>query len=211
MKGTELFFLLSLNINVMAQNELRGVYQFNRQEMVAAFNFSTNNKFDFFYSYGAVDRTATGSFSIAGDTLKLKSDKEAGKDFTIKSESKAGTGYRLQFEDANKYLLSNIRCSFFTGEERRDEFTDNNGVINIDLALCDKIYVFHQLYPDMVTLVKDVGNDDNHFVLTLNPSLEQVSFKDFIFIIKGDKIFAPARNFLFPEDAAFTKQKKATD
>lgn len=195
----------------MAQNELQGVYQFNRQEMVAAFNFSANNKFDFFYAYGAVDRSASGSFSVTGDTLRLKSDKEAGKDFTIKSESKAGTGYRIQFEDANKYLLSNIRCSFFTGEERRDEFTDNNGLISIDLAHCDKIYVFHQLYPDMVTLVKDVGNDDNSFVLTLNPSLEQLSFKDFIFIIKEDKILAPPRNFLFPDDASFTKQKKATD
>ncbi len=196
----------------MAQNVPEGVYQFSRQEMVAAFNFSAGNQFEFFFSYGAVDRTATGSFSITGDTMRLKSNKEAGKDFTIKTESKSGTGYRIQFEHPNQYLLSNIRCSFFTGDQRRDEFTDKDGVINIELTHCDKIYVFHELYPDMVTLIKDVGNDDNRFVLTLNPSLEQVSFKDFFFVIKDDTILLPFRNFLFPTDESiFTKQKKETD
>jgi hypothetical protein len=31
--------------------------------------------------YGSVDRNAAGSFTIEGDTLKLKSDKEPGKLF----------------------------------------------------------------------------------------------------------------------------------
>jgi len=152
----------------MAQSPVTGNYQFHWQEMVAGFNFSADWKFEFFYSYGAVDRSATGSFSISGDTLHLKSDKEAGKDFTIKSHAKEGSGYRIQFEDANKYLLSNIRCSFFIGTERTDEYTDQNGLVETDMVNCDKIYAYHELFPDMATIVKDEKNNNNsislHFI-----------------------------------------------
>ena len=81
-------------------------------EMASGFNFTPDGKFEFFFSYGAIDRSATGIFYVEGDTLKLKSDKEPGKDFTITSESKAAKGYTLIFKDANKYLAQNILCIF---------------------------------------------------------------------------------------------------
>jgi len=189
---------------MMAQKIVQGVYQFHQQELVASFKFSPDNKFDFFYSYGAVDRTATGTFSITGDTLHIKSDKEPGKDFTIKSESRSGAGYHIQFEGADKYLLSNIRCSFFTGKERRDEYTDENGIIEINLPHCDSIYAFHELFPDMASVIKDEKNDNNHFVVTLNPSLGQVSFEGIAYKVDGNKLIAVMPNYIFPmEDVIF--------
>lgn len=191
----------------MAQSPVSGSYQFHRQEMVAGFKFSADWKFEFFYSYGAVDRFATGSFSISGDTLHLRSDKEPGRDFTIKSQSKEGSGYRIQFEDANKYLLSNIRCSFFIGTERKDEYTDQNGLVETDIPLCDKIYVYHELFPDMVTIVKDEKNNSNRFTLTLNPSLGQVSFKGIDFKIEENRLVPWMPNYIFPmEKVEFIKQ-----
>jgi hypothetical protein len=207
MKGIFLFLVVFINVSMMAQSPVTGNYQFHRQEMVAGFNFSSDWKFEFFYSYGAVDRSATGSFSISGDTLHLKSDKEAGKDFTIKSQSEEGKGYRIQFEDANKYLLSNIRCSFFIGTERKDEFTNQDGLVETELPHCDKIYVYHQLFPDMVTIVKDEKNNNNRFTLTLNPSLGQVSFKGVDFKIESDQLTPLMSSYIFPmEGVKFVKQ-----
>ena len=192
----------------MAQSPVTGAYEFHRQEMVAGFNFSADWKFEFFYSYGALDRSATGSFSISGDTLHLKSDKEAGKDFTIKSQSKEGGGYRIQFEDNNKFLLSNIRCSFFVGNERKDEYTNEDGIIETDLLNCDKIYVYHELFPDMATLVKDIKNTNNRFTLTLNSSLGQVSFQGIDFKIEDNKLIPLMKNYIFPiEEVEFKKKE----
>ena len=73
------------------------------QEMAAGFKFSTDGKFGFFYTYGAVDRSATGTISIVINTLHLLIDKDPGKDFTVKTQSKEGIGYRVQIEDANSY------------------------------------------------------------------------------------------------------------
>jgi len=52
--------------------------------MVAVFKFSTNGRFDLFYSYGAVGRSATGTFSMSNDTLHLIGDKLPGKNFKVK-------------------------------------------------------------------------------------------------------------------------------
>jgi hypothetical protein len=174
--------------------------------MVAGFNFSPGGKFEFFYSYGAVDRTATGSFFIEGDTLKLKSDKEGGKDFTITKQSKQGKGYTITFEHPNKYLLKNIVCIFFVDGKKTEIYTDDNGVAKTDLPRCDKIYAQHTLYPDIITLIKDERNDDNNFTLMLNPSLEQVSFNGIDFKIVNDKEITCMPNYFMPiEGISFIK------
>jgi hypothetical protein len=192
---------------MMSQPTVKGQYIFTRQEMVAGFNFMPNKKFDFFYSYGSSDRTATGTFSVEGNTVKLKSDKEPGKDFTIIDESRETKGYRIVVTGGEKSLWQNIRCSFFIGKERHDVFTDIDGEIYVDYPHCDKIFVYHALFPDVVTLIKDETNNNNRFILTLNPSLEQVSFKGVDFKIENDSTISCIPNYLMMlENIKFKKQ-----
>ncbi|MEO6732826.1 MAG: hypothetical protein ABIN01_16505 [Ferruginibacter sp.] len=207
MKKSIFVLLMIVNLKAMSQAVVSGEYYFRKMEMVAAFNFSADGKFQFFFSYGAVDRNATGTFMVKGDTLKLKSDKVAGKDFTIANQAKAGTGYTLKFDHPNKYLLKHIRCIFFIGDKQKEEYTDSEGKVYIDNPRCDSIYVQHSLYPDILTLVKDQKNDNNTFKLSLNPSLEQVSFKGIDFKIESDKKITCIPNyFLEMSGIAFVKQ-----
>ena len=124
----------------MAQTSVLGEYYFRKQEMVAGFNFSADGKFQFFYSYGAVDRNATGTFSVHGDTLQLKSDKEAGKDFTIKMQSKQAKGYTIIFSDPNQFLIKDILCIFFVNGKKQESYSNSKGEAYIDLPNCDTIY-----------------------------------------------------------------------
>jgi len=146
----------------MAQTTVVGEYYFRKMEMVAGFNFSEDNKFQFFYSYGAVDRNATGSFSIEKDTLKLRSDKEPGKDFTINTQSKQPGGYTITFKHANNYLIKNILCIFIVDGKQQEAYSDDNGEVHVALSICDTIFVIHSLYPDIPTLIKDKENDNNN-------------------------------------------------
>lgn len=191
----------------MAQAKVQGEYIFSRQEMVAGFNFLPDGKFEFFFSYGAVDRTATGTFTEEANVLKLKSDKAGGRDFNVTSQSKSGNGYTITFQDANKYLLANIRCMFFIGDKKYDEYTNQDGEVKVDFPHCDKIYVQHDLFPDIVTILKDENNSNNNFTLTLNPSLSQVSFKFIDFKIEDDKTISCIPNyFMMLQDIQFKKQ-----
>lgn len=207
MKFYFFFLFFFITSELISQSVVQGEYYFHRQEMVAGFNFSPDGKFQFYYSYGAVDRNATGTFSVEGDQLKLKSDKEASKDFTIIKQSKQSKGYSVLLKDANQYLVKNILCIFFIDGMRREEYTDNTGSVSLDIDHCDSIYLQHQLFPDIVTLLKDNKNDHNNFVVSLNPSLAQVSFKGIDFTIVGDKKITCFPNYFMGfEGIEFNKQ-----
>lgn len=191
----------------MSQKTIEGEYYFRKMEMASGFNFTRDGKFQFFYTYGAVDRSATGSFEVDGDTLKLKSDKEPGKDFTIASQAKQGNGYNIAFKHPNKYLLKNIVCIFVMNGQGQEAYSDENGKLHVNLAHCDTIYVVHNLYPDVPTLVKDEKNENNSFTLELRPSLEQVSFKDIYFKIIDNKTLSCLNNyFMDATDIKFIKE-----
>ena len=191
----------------MSQMKVPGEYYFRKTEMVAGFNFLQDGTFRFFFSYGAVDRNASGTFQADGDTLRLTSDKVAGRDFTITSQGKKGKGYNIVFSHPNKYLLNNIRCQFFVNGKMEEAFSDPEGKIHIDLAHCDSIYVQHLLYPDIATLVKDAGNENNSFAISLNDTLEQVSFKGIDFKIENDKTISCIPNYFLPmKDIKFVRQ-----
>lgn len=170
----------------MSQTKIEGEYAFRKTEMVAGFNFTAAGAFQFFFSYGAVDRTAAGTFAVEGNTIKLTSNKEAGKDFTITTQSKEASGYTINFNHANNYLLQNIRCIFLVNGKQEEAVTNSNGELHVDFARCDTIYAQHLLYPDIFTLVKDATNENNKFTLALNPSLEQLSFKGIDLTIESD-------------------------
>jgi hypothetical protein len=191
----------------MSQAKIEGEYYFNKMEMAAAFNFSKGGKFQFFYTYGAVDRTATGSFTVSGDSVKLRSDKQPGKDFTITDQSKKGSGYDIRFDHSNKSLLKNISCIFITGGKQQEVFSDEAGTVHSDVVNCDTIYVLHNLFPDVPTLIKDEKNKNNHFVLSLNISLGQVSFKDiYLKIVNNETLECMNNYFMDAHDIKFIKK-----
>lgn len=187
--------------------QLTGEYVFNKHEMAAVFNFEPDNRFSFFYSYGAVDRIASGTFSVDGNVLKLKSSKEAGKDFRVVSQAKKEGGYMIKVEDDNRFLMADVCCIFVIGADSFEEFTDTNGVVKVDFPHCDKIYVRHTLYPDIVTLIKDGKNDNNRFKLAINPAIFQVSFKGIDFKIEDGKTISCMHNyFMMFDDIQFVRQ-----
>ena len=59
----------------------------------------------------------------------------------------------------------------------------------------------------MVTLIKDETNNNNRFILTLNPSLAQVSFEGIDFKIENDSTISCIPNYVMMlKDIKFKKQ-----
>jgi len=179
-------------------NTLLGEFHFRKTEMVSGFHFSGDGRFQFFFTYGAVDRNAAGTFSVEGNLVKLKSEKEPGKDFSVTGQKQEGAGYHLVFSHPNPLLVQNIRCFFQTADKMEEAVSDSLGHIQLVIPPCDNIYAQHLLYPDIVTLVKAPDNRNNHFELSLNPSLEQVSFKGIDFTIEDDGSLSCLPNYFMP-------------
>lgn len=191
----------------MAQSPIQGEYYFRRQEMVAGFNFFTGGRFEFFYSYGAADRHATGTFTVEGAVLKLKSDKEGGQDFSIDEQSKnEGRGYVVKCQSPNTFLLPYMQCIAFTGDKPEIFEAGNDGVIFIDMPHCDKIYVINNIFPDIPTLIKDENNENNLFIVSILASVQEVSFRGIEFKIEDENSISCLANYFMPlEGIEFTK------
>lgn len=185
---------------------LQGEYYLHIHEMGSAFNFTKDGTFEFYFSYGAIDRTANGTYSIERDTLKLHSDKEPCKDFPITKQDKKGKGYTIKVSDPNTYLLKYIKCMYFVGDVEKEVRTDDQGMVHIDEPHCDKIYLQHELFPDVASLIKDTDNENTNFEVTLSPSLVNVSFKGIDFIIDGNSISCLPNYFMPYDNIRYTKE-----
>ncbi|MEO8150997.1 MAG: hypothetical protein ABI723_25410 [Bacteroidia bacterium] len=201
-----IFLVMSSKI-MLAQKTIEASYRLiGVHDLAAGFQFKSDGTFEFYYIYGASDRNATGTYAISGDTIKLKSDKEAGKDFTITHQSKKGNKYKVVVKEKNEYLLRHIIAVALVGDSQNVFESNDKGEIEIDLKHYDKLYLQHQLFPDALSLIKDTNNLNNYFEVTLNPSLQQVSFKGIDFFIDGDKLHCHTNYFLPFEDITFEKE-----
>jgi hypothetical protein len=184
-----LFIYSTFNIVDMSAQKLKGEYRLQGiPETASAFHFTPDGKFEFFFIYGAVDRTATGTYTIAGDTIKLQSDKIPGNDFPVKREDKKGNKYTVKVSDANVLLLANVVALYYINGSEQRAYADNDGLITIDAPHVDKIYLVHQLFPDIPSLIKDESNANNYFEVGLSPTLVNVSFKGIDFVQDGNTI-----------------------
>lgn len=183
-----------------------GIYSFHKQEMVASFRFLKDGRFDFYYSYGVADRSATGTYTIEDNTVKLKSEKEPGKDFTIVKQEKRGDGIYIKVTDPNPHMAGYVLAIYFIKGQQQVAECNNRQEIIINEAAVEQIYLQHQLFPDIACLIKDGSTDANHFEITLNRSLEQVSFKGVDLFIKEDGLHCYP-NYLIPlPNIVFTRQ-----
>jgi hypothetical protein len=197
---------LSLSLNMNGQ-KLNGSYRLvGVHDLASAFEFTLDGKFQYFYIYGVADRNATGTYTIVGDTVKLKSDKEGGKDFPIESQSKKGKGFTIQVKAPNPYLLKHVTAIYLVGEEQKIAESDDKGVIHIEDAHVDQIYVRHEIFPDVACLIKDKDNDNNYFVISLSPTLQQVSFVGIDLFKKGNTLTCLPNYFLPFDNIQFVKE-----
>ena len=197
-------------MNMLAQStQVAGIYSLSgMREMAGGFEFNQDNSFRFYYSYGAVDRFAEGTYSFVDKKIFLKSNKEAGRDFIITKQSALSKGFTIKVTDKNQYLAETVRCVVLNDSRQEVFFADKAGVIKIDLPKASKIYLQHQLFPDILSLVKDESNPNDYFEVELSPLLQQVSFKGIDLTLDGDTLKMPTNYFMPFENIRFVKNQE---
>lgn len=184
----------------MSAQTLSGEYRLRGvPETASAFRFTPDGRFDFFFIYGAVDRIATGTYTMEGNIIKLQSEKEPGKDFPIIEENQQGKTYKIKVRDPNAFLLRNIICIYYIGQIENVATSNEQGEIIINETHVDKIYLMHELFPDIASLIKDENNTNTNFQVSLSPSLGSVSFKGIDLTLNDDTLTC-LPNYVIPFD-----------
>ena len=199
------FLFMTSSLTIQAQ-PIEGVYRMSGgHEMVAAFEFKKDSSFKFYFIYGAIDRNSSGRFTIYDGKIILHAEKEPGNDFTITNQGQRGEGTAIQLSDRNPYLIRNVVGIFKKGAEQDQQFSNNDGYMHSDLNECDSIMLIHTLFPDVPTFIKKTQPKNNYFELTLNPSLAQLSFRDFTLSINREGLRGNLPWLFEREEAVFVK------
>lgn len=200
--------LLLLLTSQAIPQELQGKYRLEGiQDMYAEFVFYNNKTFEFSYNYGSVDRKAGGSYSLADDTIILKSNKEPGDDFEIIEQDIKGKTYKVVVRDENSFLTQKVKVITYFGELRKEYEANADGVIDINTKNCEKIYLQHELYPDVATLIKDELNANTYFEVRIKPSLQYVSFEGVRIRKEGDILYLNDFALFSKNEAHFVRER----
>ncbi|MBK8847675.1 MAG: hypothetical protein IPO27_14475 [Bacteroidetes bacterium] len=207
-----LIFMLS-TLHISAQKTMNAIYELRgEREMGAGFEFTEQGKFNFYLAYGGLDRNATGTYTIENDTVRLKSDKVPASDYEVESRKNTSNykGFVIKVNDKNSFILSYTIAVTLVDGQMHSHKCDGNGIIKTNTTACEKIFLWNQLYGDVMTEVYDATKDKgskNQITVTMKPTLQQFTFTGINLFIKDSELILPANLLLNDTDLNFEKVK----
>lgn len=197
MKTVILAFLMLFSGQLFAQTGsqiITGRYFLNGvMEVGSGFRFNADSTFDFFFSYGAMDRFGKGTFEQRGDSLILHSAPKPERDFILTSEKTTDDDrVTIRVTDQNPMVLPFILCNLETPDSVLERQSDQEGYIVFASKWPVKsISLLHRLWPDRASTFQISDPAHNSFEFTIDPQIVEVEFNGMVLHITGDALEGP--------------------
>jgi len=193
MKKYSLVFLLLLIVTAMTNAQQKspvGTYLLQGvREMASGFELKADSTFEFFFSYGALDRYGKGKWKQQGNKIIFNSSPHQGKDFKLTDSSKKdGAFIFLQFDLKNPVLNNYIYA--YSGKLKNDEYpvrANGSGLIKLPVTT-DSIHVLFEFVPERESVFSLNTKNFNHFTFTLEPWITDVYFIYFSLTLADNKL-----------------------
>ncbi len=154
-----------------AQKNLSGEYYLQGvMETASGLKLNTDSSFDFYFSYGALDRYGSGKWLVNKDSIILNSKQYPGKDFKLVNAVAAANNVSvLKIENQNTNLYRMVYCRF--------KSAGADTIINFDE---DGTLVF-PFAADSIELLSELCNErSSSFTVSKNPSVYTFNFEPWI-------------------------------
>lgn len=149
------------------------------REMASGFLLKPDNSFQFFFSYGALDRQARGTWKKAGDTIIFNSGKWPGADFTIvHSEPGTEEGILVQLEQPNPMLAAYLRLSLVNGAEDSWIQFRQHGHLHLPPQSFDSLSIQFEFCPERFSVLP-VFNGHTSFTIRPEQTLFELYLENF--------------------------------
>ena len=170
-----------LNNFTYSQNNVAGEYYLRGAgpEIAYGFLLKPDSTFQFFFSYGALDREGSGRYSIHNNQVVFNSRPKPSAPFRlIKNKMVANDSTVIKIIDNNavlqRYVYALLKFADTTVEENANDEGEivipRNGVESISLRL--------EFCPEKNSVFK-VEKDENYFEFKMKPSIMEVFFENF--------------------------------
>lgn len=153
---------------------LRGV-----METASGFNLHNDNTFEFFYSYGALDRSGAGTWQLKDDKLVLNSPNPQGQAFVLMANKVADNNrINIKIIEQNSFFLSHVYVIVRSGKQQLEGLTDRDGMISFPKQPVDSIVLLFEFAPEKSAVFAFTNKDENYFEFRFDPSVLDVVFKN---------------------------------
>jgi len=201
-----LLFSMTTTFQLSAQ-DITGDYSLHGfREVASGLRLSANHTFEFFYTYGASDRHASGTWSQDSGAVVLQGTKKKGHDFNLKHRAReGGPGKVIKITDKSTYLQQSVICFAYTDRDSLIEESGIDGIVRFNADGIKRIELIHAVFPDEPTIIDCSNDPSNYFEFTLNPSLGEVVFDRVAVSLEGQALRFSNKYLFGDRVAEFTK------
>jgi len=148
-------------------------------ETASGFKLNADNSFEFFFSYGALDRSGEGHWKQEGNVIVFNSNKQE-EDYTLlQSKVKPGKGISLQISGSNAQANQLVYAIVKSGTKEEKVNADKDGLMHFNVAVADSIELLFEWCPDKRSVFAVKNAAHNFFEFSIKPSLLDVVFSNF--------------------------------
>ncbi|MFI5153375.1 MAG: hypothetical protein ACHQET_08590 [Chitinophagales bacterium] len=148
-------------------------------ETASGFRLNPDSSFEFFYSYGALDRYGKGKWSFRNNKIILESRKRPDLDFKmLEAKSTTDDSITIAIKDNNEILLRYVDCRIKTKSGMKEMRTNEEGIAKFPKEPFDSLAFLFRLCPDRYSAFP-VPAGMNYFEIGFESWIVEVFFEDF--------------------------------
>lgn len=170
--------------SVVGEYYLTGV-----RETACGFKLNGDSSFQFFFSYGALDRFGEGRWTAKGNTISFNSKLKREHDFALlKSSAGPANKIIIEFKEMNEFLQSHVYCKIKGGGKEQEGMTDSHGSIVFEAQPIDSIELILEFCPEKKSVFIIPAGNHHSFEFKPEPWLMEVFFQDFTLTLDKDEL-----------------------
>lgn len=148
------------------------------RETAAGFKVDADGSFQFFFSYGALDRQGKGRWRMSGNDIIFNSGQVV-NDFLLESSEKTTqNAVRIKLTRTDPSINRFFHAELIQGGQHVHAQADAQGIIQFPMQKIDSIKLFFEWCPEKSSVFPITAPDDNLFVFQLQPSILDVQFTE---------------------------------
>ncbi|MEO6168012.1 MAG: hypothetical protein ABIO46_02950 [Chitinophagales bacterium] len=185
-----LFFFIPKTYAQLTDKQIAGEYYLEGvMEVGSGFLLSEDHTFEFFFSYGALDRQGEGTWKMEDNKVALNSAPWPGSDFKLeKQQHRKQKGIVVQVIDKNTMILGYMSC-MISGDGKTQELqTNNEGEVTFEPQHVDSISLYHQFFSDQLSVFPVKDTADNYFEFAFLPHIGTVFFNNFTLTLDKNEL-----------------------
>lgn len=174
-------FIVLTGTQLMAQENITGVYNLSGvMETASGFKLNKDSTFEFYFSYGALDRYGSGTWKIRNGQVSFRSKPWPGKDFKlVKSSNIPGNDNAAVIAAKNSMLLPYVYFTFYSNGKSIEKKADTKGYVGFPVQKIDSIMLQFEFTPERKTVFRKLKPGHNNFEFVFEPWLVEVFFINF--------------------------------